>query len=76
MILLDGNTLTISDLAKVAREDEEVGIKPEALELAKRSREELETILNNDCQAYGIKTGFNEAFIINGAQKCSRSKIS
>lgn len=58
MILLDGNTLSLEQVAAVAREWEKVGIAPHAREAIDASRHCLDSIVSSDAPVYGINTGF------------------
>lgn len=58
MILLDGNSLTLEDVIKVARNYEEVGLSEEGQEKIIVSRKIVDKILEEEKPVYGISTGF------------------
>mgnify|MGYP002681705723 FL=1 len=58
MISLDGHTLTLEQVVKVARFNERVEISKDGLEALRKSREFLESILETGKPVYGINTGF------------------
>ncbi|MDH5770667.1 MAG: aromatic amino acid lyase [Candidatus Bathyarchaeota archaeon] len=57
-VRIDGETLTIEDVVKVARENEKVAIPEEAKKRVKRSREVLEKLVKENQVIYGVNTGF------------------
>jgi histidine ammonia-lyase len=59
-IILDGNSLTIENLASIARNGEKVSLAPEALERIKICRAMLEEKLANKEIMYGTNTGIGE----------------
>jgi len=59
-IFIDGNTLTLDELVKVAREDWEVDIKRAAVEKIKDSRKKVNYFLEKNKKIYGINTGFGK----------------
>lgn len=60
MLSLDGRSLDLDDVARVARRGEHVRLAPAAARRVERSRRSLEGILRSGAVAYGIKTGFGE----------------
>lgn len=60
MIILDGNTLTISDVVQVARANEPVELSDEGRKQIAASRVLVEKILEQENPVYGISTGFGE----------------
>lgn len=60
MILLDGNSLTLEDVVKVARGYEEVGLSDEGRNQIIKSREIVDKILEQETPVYGISTGFGD----------------
>ena len=59
-ILIDGNSLTLEELVKVARKNFRVNLKQEATLKIKESRKKVEYFLENDKKIYGINTGFGK----------------
>ncbi len=59
-ILIDGKSLTLEELAKVARENCKIKLKKEAVIKIKESRKKVEYFLENDKKIYGINTGFGK----------------
>jgi histidine ammonia-lyase len=55
---IDGETLTIEDIVKVARENAKVVIPEKVKEKVKRSREVLEKLVKEKQTIYGVNTGF------------------
>ncbi|MBO1198249.1 histidine ammonia-lyase [Staphylococcus simiae] len=55
---LDGQTLTIEDIARFLQQQSRVAISDEALERVKKSRAVVERIIDNKETVYGITTGF------------------
>lgn len=58
MIILDGSTLTLEKLKRIARDFEEVTIDEESLIKVNKSREIVKHIANGDDAVYGVNTGF------------------
>jgi histidine ammonia-lyase len=58
MINIDGSTLTINDLVKVAYENEKVSISDFGKERILNSNEKLLKIIENGKPVYGVNTGF------------------
>jgi histidine ammonia-lyase len=58
MIQLDGESLTIEQLLKIADEDEPVGLAPAARERVAAARAVVDRRARGDEPAYGINTGF------------------
>jgi len=58
MIFLDGNSLTLEDVIKVARNYEEVRISDQGREQIIASRRIVDKILEEEKPVYGISTGF------------------
>jgi len=59
-IILDGNSLTIEDIEKVARLNEKVEISPEALKRIKKCRALLDKKIAAREIMYGVNTGIGE----------------
>lgn len=59
-VKIDGENLTIQDVHRVAREEEEVEISEDCVEDIKKSRSIVEDTLESDEDVYGINTGFGE----------------
>jgi histidine ammonia-lyase len=59
-VLLDGSSLTISSVHKVAREFARVEISPSAVQAVANGRKAVERILKSGVVAYGINTGFGK----------------
>ncbi|RJS79432.1 histidine ammonia-lyase [Candidatus Bathyarchaeota archaeon] len=57
-VKIDGETLTIEDVVKVAREKVRVVIAEEAKKRVKRAREVLEELVEKNHPIYGVNTGF------------------
>lgn len=60
MISIDGRSLDVDDLVRVARGSEKVHLAPAAAKRVDSSRKALEKIVAGGAVAYGIKTGFGE----------------
>ena len=60
MIRVDGGSLTIEDIAAVARDGADVALAPAARRAIERSRTAVERIVRSGALAYGIKTGFGQ----------------
>ncbi len=58
MVIIDGNQLTIEQVAAVAREHEPVGLAPDARERMQRSQQWVQEIVAKRDPVYGINTGF------------------
>ena len=57
-VVIDGNHLTIPDIAAVARDDAEVSIAPEAMDRMVQSRKVIDQIVETNQTVYGVNTGF------------------
>ena len=57
-ILIDGNTLTLSDIRDVSARNRAVNLSNEALERVTKARELVDRVAAGDEAAYGINTGF------------------
>ena len=57
-VCIDGETLTIEDVVRVAREDVKVVIPEEVKKLVRRSRGVLEKLVRENQVIYGVNTGF------------------
>ncbi len=55
-----GETLTVEDVAAVAREDRTVTITADARKRVRKSRERVESVVESGETVYGINTGFGE----------------
>ena len=58
MILLDGSSLTVSQVAAVAERNDPVGIAPGAIQAMQRSRVVVEKLAAGDAAVYAVNTGF------------------
>lgn len=58
MIILDGATLTLDELKRIARDYEEVKIKDENIIKINKARDIVKAIANGDEAVYGVNTGF------------------
>ena len=59
-LAIDGVSLTLDELVRVARSDERVSIAPEAVERMARGRAVVETALARGEEVYGLTTGVGE----------------
>ena len=59
-IILDGHDLTIEKVAKVARENENISIHPEAMKKIEKCRALLEDKIKKKEIMYGVNTGIGE----------------
>ncbi len=59
-IVLDGHSLTIEDVVKVARDHEKIEIHPEAMERIRECRDLLERKIAEKEIMYGVNTGIGE----------------
>jgi histidine ammonia-lyase len=57
MVTLDGASLTIDDVLRVARENEEAGIAPAAVEAMETSRAAVERMAEGEAPVYAVNTG-------------------
>ncbi len=57
-ILIDGETLRLEEIARVARAEALVELSPSAVERVERSRAIVDRVAEGDEPAYGINTGF------------------
>src|SRR5574342_578863 len=60
MLRIDGTSLTVEDVAAVARRGERVALAPKARLAVERSRRAVARIVRRGDLAYGIKTGFGQ----------------
>jgi histidine ammonia-lyase len=58
--LIDGNTLTIEDVHRVAAERLRVSLHPDAIARMSRSRGVIEAIIREGRAVYGVSTGFGK----------------
>jgi len=58
MILLDGESLTLSQLVEIARNNSEVSLASEGRQKVTQAHQWLESILKQEAPVYGINTGF------------------
>lgn len=58
MITLNGNTLTIEEVVRVARDHEPVQLSPQARSRVEQAHRWVQTIIAADQPVYGINTGF------------------
>ncbi len=59
-ILLDGSNLTVERIVRIARDNEQVNLHPEALERIKKCRAMLEKKIQAKEIVYGVNTGIGE----------------
>ncbi len=59
-VMIEGETLTIDDVVKVARHGEKVMLTEEARDKIRRSREVIEASLTGEKPVYGVNTGFGD----------------
>lgn len=57
-IRIDGETLTIEDVVKVARENAEVEVPDAVRERVRKTREVLQKLIAKGHTIYGVNTGF------------------
>lgn len=57
-IWIDGESLTLEELVKVARNNYQVELTPEAVNKVNRSRSVVDTLVDEERVIYGITTGF------------------
>jgi len=60
MIYIDGNSLTIEDIVKIARFRERIALTEESKIAINKSRAIVEKVLQEEKFAYGISTGFGD----------------
>ncbi|WP_425059003.1 Histidine ammonia-lyase [Sporomusa carbonis] len=60
MLLLDGYSLTLESVVKVAREYQEAGLSEQGRKQILASREIVDKILEEESPVYGISTGFGD----------------
>lgn len=60
MINIDGNSLTMDEVVRVARQFEEVGMSAAGRQQVEASRAVVEKLLNSEKPVYGISTGFGD----------------
>ncbi len=60
MVVLNGNSLSLSDMKKIIYEKEKVTADPNSLKRAAASRKAVEKIVNEGRVVYGITTGFGK----------------
>jgi histidine ammonia-lyase len=59
-VVLDGNSLSIEQIAAVAREGARVSVSPKAVEAVQKSRDVIERFVAEDKAIYGVTTGIGE----------------
>lgn len=59
-VIIDGNSLTIEDVVKVAREDAKIKLSEQAKENIITSRNTVEKLIDKGQVIYGINTGFGK----------------
>lgn len=60
MVTLDGESLTLEQVARVAREGGEVDLDASALKRMRQSRAVIEQMAAGDAPVYGVNTGFGQ----------------
>lgn len=68
-LLIDGESLTIEDVAAVARGNSEVALSGKAIEKVRKSRETLEKFVKTKKVLYGVTTGFGALGNVNISSK-------
>ena len=59
-ILIDGGSLTLQDIVKVARENYQVGLSKTAIENIKKSSDYVAALVKEEKVVYGVTTGFGK----------------
>ena len=59
-IVLDGNSLTIEKLVKIARDNENIEVSPEGWERINKCRKIVEKLIEKKEKLYGVTTGIGE----------------
>jgi histidine ammonia-lyase len=59
-IVLDGNSLTIEKLVKIARDNEKIEVSPEGWERINKCRKIVERLIEKKEKLYGVTTGIGE----------------
>lgn len=59
-VVIDGNSLTLQDVERVAHHRAEVRIAPEAAAVMQRSRDTVERVISSGRVVYGVNTGFGK----------------
>ena len=57
-VLVGGSTLTLDDVAQVAREDARVELSPDAVPRIERSWQQIQSLSESGNPVYGVSTGF------------------
>lgn len=60
VVAIDGESLTIDNVVQVARYGKKVELAVSAIELIKKSRGVVETVIKEGLTVYGVNTGFGE----------------
>src|SRR4029453_6257794 len=60
MIVIDGNSLSMAVVARVARDDAAIALSPEARARVAASRQVIDRALENGAVIYGVTTGFGK----------------
>ena len=60
MINIDGNSLTINEVIRVARQNQSVGLSADGRRQIEASRAVVEKLLDSESPVYGISTGFGD----------------
>ena len=79
MISIDGKSLTIEEIYRIAHACEKITLSPNAIEAVKRSHENLLTIVGKNLPVYGLNTGFgffaDQIISIDESKKLNRNLI-
>lgn len=59
-ILIDGNSLTIEDVVKIARDNYKIELTKDALDKVTKARELVDKLVEEEKISYGITTGFGK----------------
>jgi len=59
-VVLDGESLTIEDLVKIARDNERIEVSPKGWDRIKKSRNVVEKLIKKREKLYGVTTGIGE----------------
>jgi histidine ammonia-lyase len=70
-VVLDGDSLSVADVARVARDGAPVAVADDAREAVRTSRERVEDVLSGEEAVYGVNTGFGELV----DQRVSRERV-
>jgi histidine ammonia-lyase len=72
-VIIDGHSLTIYDVVKVAREKAKVKLSESAIKNVKKSREYVDKLVEDERTVYGITTGFGKFSDVNISKEESKT---